>query len=85
MGGGQLPPLHNSDVTMETKAKQQFTLVGLDGNAFCIMAYVNEAMRKCGVPPKERNAYTMQATGGDYNNLLAVSQGVLDRLNERGC
>lgn len=62
-------------------AQPKYTLVGLDGNAFCIMAYVNEAMRKNGIPPVERNEYTRRATSGDYNNLLAVSQEVLDRLN----
>ena len=62
-------------------AQEKYTLVGLDGNAFCIMAYVNEAMRKEGIQPKERNEYTKKATTGDYNNLLSVSQEVLDRLN----
>ena len=62
-------------------AQPKYTLEGLDGNAFCIMAYVNEAMRKEGKPPKERNAYTKEVTTGDYDNLLAVSQSVLNELN----
>lgn len=61
----------------------EFSLVGVDGNAFCIMAYVNEAMRKCDVPAIERNAYAREATSGDYDNLLAVSQKEIDLLNAR--
>lgn len=66
---------------MATKKKAKFTLKGLDGNAWCIMAYVSEAMRKSGVAPARRNEYVKQATGGDYNNLVTVSQGIIDKLN----
>lgn len=56
------------------------TLQGIT-NPFEIMAYTNEAMRKAGIPPKERNQYTMSVAGGSYDNLVAQSQQVLDRLN----
>ena len=65
--------------TMENR--QKFSLTGLNGNAFCIMAYVSEAMRKSGVAAATRNEYVKQATGGDYNNLVALSNGVIDKLN----
>ncbi len=64
-----------------TENKPKFSLTGLNGNAWCIMAYVSEAMRKSGVAPAQRNEYVKQATGGDYNNLVALSQGVIDKLN----
>ena len=64
-----------------TANNPKFSLTGLDGNAFCIMAYVSEAMRKSGVQPACRNEYVKQATGGDYDNLVTVSQGILDKLN----
>lgn len=56
------------------------TLQGIT-NPFEIMAYTNEAMRKAGVSPKERNQYTMSVAGGSYDNLVTQSQQVLDRLN----
>ena len=65
--------------TMENR--QKFSLTGLNGNAFCIMAYVSEAMRKSGVAAAKRNEYVGQATAGDYANLVTLSQGILDRLN----
>ena len=61
--------------------ERNYTLVGVDGNAFCVMAYTSEAMRHCGVEPKTRNAYIAMATSGDYNNLLATSVDVLNKLN----
>lgn len=66
---------------MATTDKPKFSLTGLEGNAFCIMAYVSEAMRKSGVAPAKRNEYVGRVTAGDYDNLVAVSQGVLDKLN----
>lgn len=66
---------------MEAENRPKFSLTGLNGNAWCIMAYVTEAMRKSGVQAAKRNEYVKQATGGDYDNLVAVSQGILDRLN----
>lgn len=61
--------------------RQKFTLEGLDGNAFCIMAYVSEAMRKSGVEARVRNVYLARATGGDYKNLVTESYGVINKLN----
>lgn len=59
------------------------TTLSLQGltNPFEIMAYTSEAMRKAGVPPRERNQYTMSVAGGSYENLVAESQKILDSLN----
>lgn len=61
--------------------KKTYSLVGVDGNAFCIMAYVNMAMRECGKSPKERNAYMHGVMKGDYNNLVATSLEIIEQLN----
>lgn len=35
--------------------REKFSLVGIDGNAFNIMAYVKTAMREAGFSKKERS------------------------------
>jgi hypothetical protein len=60
----------------------RYTLVGIDGNAFCVMAYVSRAMRECGKPQTEIDAYYRDAMSADYNHLLAVSVAMIDTLNE---
>ncbi|GMO25265.1 MAG: hypothetical protein Pg6A_12590 [Termitinemataceae bacterium] len=59
-----------------------YDLVGVDGNACCIMGYVARAMRECKKSKAEIDAYRKDATSGDYNNLLAVSVAMVDALNE---
>lgn len=48
-------------------------LVGLDGNAFSILARVMKALRQAGATADEVNEYHKQATSGDYDNLLRVT------------
>lgn len=60
----------------------KFDLVGIDGNAFCIMAYVTNAMKQCGFSKDERDAYFSDATSSDYYHLLCVSIEMIDRCNE---
>lgn len=45
-------------------------LVGEDGNAFSILARVNQALRRAGVDSAEREAFMAEAQSGDYGNLL---------------
>jgi hypothetical protein len=59
----------------------KYSLVGVDGNAFKVMGYVRRAMRDCGKPQEEGDAYVMDAMNGDYDHLLAVSVTMLDALN----
>ena len=59
----------------------RYSLVGVDGNAFAVMAYVAKAMEKEGKTVEEIRAYCVLAEAGDYNNLLCVSQDVIDALN----
>jgi hypothetical protein len=59
-----------------------YDLVGVDGNAYCVMGYVARAMRECKKPKTEIDAYHKDATSGDYNHLLAASIAMIDLLNE---
>lgn len=61
---------------------KKFTLVGVDGNAFSIMAYTSRAMRTAGFSGQQRAEYTDQATSGDYDHLLALSCEWIDKCNE---
>jgi hypothetical protein len=61
--------------------KKEYTLIGVNGNAFCVMNYVSGAMRECGKSKEERDAYLEDAKSGDYIHLLAVSDAMIDRLN----
>jgi hypothetical protein len=45
-------------------------LVGHDGNAYAILGRVQAAMRKAGVPQQDIKEFQVEATSGDYNNLL---------------
>lgn len=51
-----------------------FTLVGVDSNAFCIIAYVQKAMKQAGFNRQQIDDYANNATQGDYN--------VFERLKE---
>ena len=58
--------------------KIKVKLVGNDGNAFAILGAVIKAMRKANLPTKELDAFTKEATSGDYNNLLATCMKWVD-------
>jgi hypothetical protein len=60
----------------------KYDLVGINGNAYCVMGYVARAMRECGRSESEITAYYLDAKSGDYNHLLAVSDSMVDTLNE---
>lgn len=59
----------------------KYDLVGIDGNAFCIMGYTARALKNEGL----RDLVTeMQnrAMSGDYDNLLCVCLEYIDKANE---
>lgn len=62
--------------------KGNYTLVGVDGNAYAVMAYVRRAMKECGRNKSEIDAYINDATSSNYDNLIAVSMDMLDILND---
>ena len=62
---------------------EEYSLVGVDGNAFAIMGYVKNAMGEQGFSKEERDKYLQEAMSSDYNNLLVVSMRYIDQCNER--
>ena len=63
--------------------REKFDLVGIDGNAFNIMAYVKTAMREAGFSKKERSEYVEDCMRGDYDRLLIISDEMIDRCNRQ--
>lgn len=63
--------------------KQPFDLVGIDGNAFSIMAYVKKAMQKGGYNAEQIQHYLNDAMSGDYDNLLFKSQEMIEQVNAK--
>lgn len=53
-------------------------LLGIDGNAFSIMGAVRRALRQNGASREYIEAYTKEATSGDYDHLLAASVEYLE-------
>ena len=62
---------------------RRFTLVGVDGNAFSIMAYTARAMREAEFSKDEIDKMHTEAKSGDYWNLIAVCDGYIDAVNEK--
>lgn len=60
-----------------------FNLVGVNGNAFSVMAYVSNAMRKVGYNPSDIAEYQKKATSGNYDMLLCLSVEMIDNCNEK--
>lgn len=63
--------------------KEEYTLVGVDSNAFAIMGYVLLAMKDEGFSKEERDEYLEDAKSSDYDHLLCVSVEYIDRVNDR--
>ena len=59
----------------------KYDLVGVDGNAFAIMAYVLKAMKECGCNKVDQAIYVENAKSGDYDHLLEVSVEMIDMCN----
>lgn len=53
--------------------RPKMSLVGVDGNAFSIIAAVSRCLRRAGLLDYVEK-YKKEATAGDYQNLLRVSQ-----------
>lgn len=48
-------------------------LVGIDGNAFAVMAQVQKGLRRAGAPPEYVSDVLAKMRSGDYYHLLAVA------------
>lgn len=62
--------------------REKFSLVGVDGNPFNIMAYVKTAMREAGFSKKERSEYIEDCMRGDYDRLLLISEEMVEYCND---
>lgn len=62
--------------------EEKYTLVGVNGNAFSVMGYTAQALRREGLGDLV-DKMREEAMSGDYDNLLAVCQGYIDLANER--
>ena len=58
----------------------KYTLVGVDGNAFAIMGYVQRALKAEGLYDQAQEM-EREAIKGDYDHLLRVCTGYLDVAN----
>lgn len=59
----------------------KYSLVGVDGNAYSIMGYTSRALKNEGLRDMSEIMYD-EATSGDYNNLIRVCMGYIDKANE---
>ena len=60
-----------------------FTLVGVDGNAYAVMGYVQRAMRTANMSKEDQDVYLEDAMSADYNHLLCVSIDMIEKVNEK--
>lgn len=60
---------------------EEYTLVGQDGNAYNIMAYVAHAMKQEKRHPNEIDAYIFRAMSSNYDNLIYESMMMISELN----
>jgi len=61
--------------------RRTFSLVGVDGNAFAIMGYTADALRKAGLNDKLKEMFD-EASSGTYEYLIATCQHYVDMANE---
>lgn len=63
--------------------KQKYNLVGIDGNAYSVIGYVIQAMKRERFSKSEIDDYRADARSGDYNHLLSVSAEMIDKCNNK--
>lgn len=62
---------------------KKFSLIGVNGNAFCVMGYVIKAMKKAGFLRSDIIEYQRIAEAGDYSALIAKSAHIIEKCNEK--
>lgn len=62
---------------------KEYTLIGIDGNAFAVMGYVQRIMKYEGFSVEEINEYIERATSGDYSHLLCESMNMVELCNKQ--
>ena len=53
-------------------------LTGEDGNAFSVLGRVTKALRRAGVSKEERDLFMVEATAGNYDDLLNTCMDWVD-------
>ncbi len=61
---------------------EEYSLVGVDGNAFSIMGYTAHALKRSGLRDLVDEMHE-RATSGDYNNLICVCSEYIDMCKEK--
>lgn len=59
-----------------------YSLVGIDGNAFYVMAYVSKAMKECGYSKEEISNYHELCRQETYDQLIVRSMEWIEKCNE---
>ena len=63
--------------------KKNYSLVGVDGNAFSVMGYVKSAMKEMKFSKKDIDKYLSDAMSKDYDNLIYISSVLIEQCNEK--
>lgn len=61
--------------------EDKYSLVGVNGNAFSVMGYTAQALKREGLRDLVDKMHE-EAMSGDYDNLLAVCMRYIDMANE---
>ena len=64
----------------DDEEEDKYTLVGVDGNAYSVMGYTANALRREGLKDRIQEMYA-DATSSDYNHLLVVCMKYVDMAN----
>lgn len=62
--------------------EDKYSLVGVNGNAFSVMGYTAQALKREGLRDLVDEMHK-EAMAGDYDNLLAVCMRYIDMANEK--
>lgn len=66
-----------------SRERHPYSLVGIDGNAFSIIAYTINAMKQCGYSRDAVETYKSEALASDsYDDLLSLSVMMVDNCNK---
>ena len=60
-----------------------YSLIGVDGNAYALMGYTMDAMKREKFTREEINAMLEDAKSSDYNHLICVCDSWIKKCNEK--
>lgn len=72
----------SNEESWKMSENKPYSLIGVNADAYAVMAYVSEAMRAEGKSADEIDEYLAIAKSEDYTHLLEVSMGMCSKLNE---